>query len=133
MLTIDQKIEAARRTALMRKLEKQELDKQRTDLLAYAEQMKIGVVHIFDKEYPMGGLTVAFRKLSPYDSGVMVEVAVVTCSKLDTFSKKIGTLLALGKFADGETIALPLNTNISGDGLNFDVKAAFSALYFSVN
>lgn len=133
MITIDQRIKAARHVELMRKQMRADMDAERARLLEYAETHKVGVVHIYDKEFPHGGLTVAFRKLTPYDSGTMVEVAVATCSPADSFSKKIGTSLALGKFADGETIALPLNVPGGGESLNYYVKSAFAAMYFTLN
>lgn len=133
MITKEQKIEAARRIALNRTIMNEEVNAERTELLEYAERLGISVVHIYDKESPKGGLSVAFRKLSPYDSGVMVEVAVATCSVEDAFSKKIGTLLALRRFSEGEVVALPLNTNVNSEGLNYNVKAAFTSLYYAVN
>ena len=132
IISKETRIAAARNLAKARTAEKLELDRQREDLLAYAAQTRVGVVHIYDKLFPKGGLTVAFRKMSKYESGIMVEVAVATCSNADSFSKKTGTLLALGKFADGEVISLPLYT-MKDEGLAYNVKTAFAALYFAVN
>jgi hypothetical protein len=99
-------------------------------LRSQAVQQNIGIVHIFDKENTLGGLTIAFRKVSKYPSGRMVEVAVATCSIEDTFSKKLGTSAALAKFFDGETIQLPLlQWYTAEEDLPFVVKQAFTALY----
>lgn len=87
----------------------------------------INIVHVFDKELPYGGLTVAFRKVTPFKSGRMVECAVATCSIEDSFNKRVGREIALRNFTNGETIKLPLDEN-DGD-LNGSVKAAFSLLY----
>lgn len=129
MIETNQKITAAKAVAFMRKMEKAELERQRAELLDYATKMGVGLVHIYDKDSPKGGLTVAFRKTTQYKSGVMVEVAVATCSTQDSFSKKIGTVLALGKFADGETIYLPINCALNGENLAYNIKSAFWRLY----
>lgn len=104
----------------------------REDLLKQARDEGVGIVHIFDYNYPKGGLTVAFCKQSPYASGVMVECAVATCSSKDTFSKKIGTQRALEMFFDGETISLPLLMYSEDRDINGVVKRAFTALYKNI-
>ena len=133
MITKEQKIASARRIAISRTIMNDEVNAERTELLEWAKVTGVSVVHIYDKDAPKGGLSVAFRKMSHYTSGIMVEVAVATCSAEDAFSKKTGTLLALRRFNEGEVIALPLNTDVNGEGLNYTVKLAFSAMYFSVN
>lgn len=104
----------------------------RSELLEKARLLRVGTVHIFDTDEPKGGMTVAFRKSSNFKLGKMVDCAVAVCSGQDTFSKKIGTTLALEKFFDGETIALPLLTYYEPRDLNGVVKRAFTALYYSV-
>ena len=105
------------------------LEQERLELIEVAKEEGIGIVHIFDKENPKGGLTVAFRKNSPYKSGKMVSVAVATCSTQDTFSKKLGTKLAIQEFLEGKTINLPLLVAYEDEDINGAVKRAFSALY----
>jgi hypothetical protein len=106
-------------------------DIYRAELIAKARLLKIGTVHIFDTDNPKGGLTVAFRKMSQYKSGKMVECAVATCSDEDAFSKKIGTTRALENFFDGNTIELPLLAYYDLRDLNGVVKRAFTALYLA--
>ena len=101
-------------------------------LLGEAKSNNVGLVHVFDPDYPMGGLSVAFRKSSPYKSGVMVEVAVATCSTQDMFNKKVGATIALQMFFDGKTIEFPLLKMFTEDNLNYAVKQAFNALYYAV-
>ena len=101
----------------------------RSKLLDKAKLLDVRTIHIFDKEYPKGGLTVAFHKASQYKSGKMVECAVATCSDKDTFSKKTGTTVALEKFFEGQTIELPLLTYYELCDMNSVVKRAFTALY----
>lgn len=104
----------------------------RQHLLEKARVLGVGIVHIFNPDYPKGGLTVAFRKVSRYRNGKMVEVAVATCSRQDTFSKKIGTQLALEQFFDERTILLPLLEYNDPREINGIVKTAFSDLYSSI-
>ena len=101
----------------------------RQELLEGAKEQGVGLVHIYNPENPKGGLTVAFRKVSPYRNGRMVECAVHTCSKYDNFNKKVGTLGALTKFEDAETIQLPLLNMYPERDLAYAVKVAFTALY----
>ena len=108
-----------------------EFDKNaRAALLSDASRDGIGIVHIYDPEYPKGGLTIAFSKTTEYKTGCMVTVAVNTCSQEDSFNKKIGILGALEKFYGGDVIQLPLLRKYPIEDLNFAVKNAFTALYF---
>lgn len=102
---------------------------RRVFLLNKAVLQKVGIVHIFDEMNAKGGLTIAFKKTTPYKSGAMVTVAVATCSKLDAFSKKIGTERALEMFFAGQTIELPILQWFAEEDLAFAVKNAFRRLY----
>ena len=106
-------------------------DIYRTELLNKAKLLRIGIVHVFDPNAPKGGLTVAFRKSGQYKSGKMVECSVASCSDQDSFSKKIGTTIALEKFFDERTIELPLLAYYDLRDLNGVVKRAFTALYLA--
>lgn len=76
---------------------------------------RVRVVHFFDKTDPKGGVTVAYRKTSEHNSSNMVEVAVAYCSSKDSFSKKIGTGLALQNFEAGSTILVPARVSGTDD------------------
>lgn len=109
---------------------KRMMDADRKALLEDAENEGVSIVHIFNPASPKGGLTVAFRKHLPeHTSTNMVEVAVVTCSSVDTFSRKVGTAMALSDFFTDKTIDLPLSTGYADEDLNAIVKQKFSALY----
>jgi hypothetical protein len=101
----------------------------RLDLMAKATILGVGLVHIYDTENHKGGLTVAFRKVSQFGSGKMVQCAVNTCSNKDSFSKKIGAKGALEKFFNGETIELPILEIWPEAELNWAVKTSFTNLY----
>ena len=88
-----------------------------------------GANHIYDTENHKGGLTVAFRKVSQFGSGKMVQCAVNTCSNKDAFNKKIGAKGALEKFFNGETIELPILEIWTEEDLNWAVKQSFTQLY----
>lgn len=107
------------------------IDNYRTELLEKAKLLKIGTVHIFDPDAPKGGMTIAFRKISEYKSGKMVECSVANCSNEDAFSKKTGTTIALLNFFEGNTIELPLLHYYDLRDLNGVVKRAFTALYYA--
>jgi len=116
----------------LEKVYAQEFERDRKELLEYATAEGVGIVHIFDKNNPKGGLTVAFRKIMPERvSHNMVQVAVATCSLMDNFSRKIGTAMALNKFECGETIDLPLSSGWKDEDLAGIVKRKFTALYFT--
>lgn len=119
------------RISVARKQLKDLMETERANLVSKAAYDKVNIVHVFDSANPKGGLTVAFRKVSPYTNGNMVKVAVATCSALDNFNRKLGTQLALNKFYDDETIELPLSSGWADEDLNGIVKTCFSALYNS--
>lgn len=113
-------------------LRRQDTEKFRDDLLRDAKTNGVSVVHVFDKEHPYGGLTIAFRKVKPNQvSTNMVNCAIVTCAYQDTFNRKLGTELALRKWFDGETVDLPLSSGHADEDLNGIVKRKFMALFFT--
>lgn len=106
--------------------------KELADMLNQAKEEGVGIVHIFDEYLPKGGMTIAFRKCSPYANTRMVEVAVAVCSPEDTFNKRIGNRIALDKFFAGITIELPILLTASPENLNHMVKTAFNSFYYSL-
>lgn len=118
--------------ARQEKIARQITDENRAALLEQAQEEGVGLVHVFDVDFPHGGLTVAFRKVSPYKSGRMVRVAVATCSQEDSFSKKTGAKQALEMFFSGKTIDLPILQTFHSDNLNYAVKLAFQNLYDAI-
>ncbi len=123
-------MENHQKCAKQEKAFKRTADELRAQCLKIAKERGIGIVHIH-REGTKGGLTIAFSKSSPYKHGVMVDVAVNTCSTNDAFSRKLGTHGALEKYLAGETIQLPLLLSAKGDvsDLNWTVKQAFTTLY----
>ena len=104
-------------------------NENRAALLARAVEENVGLVHVFDEDRPKGGLSIAFRKVSPYKSGKMVRVAIATCSKEDSFSRKTGAKQALEMFFNGKTIDLPILQTFAEEDLNYAVKHAFRRFY----
>lgn len=109
---------------------KQEQEDLRRELLEDAQMDGVQVVHVFNPERPKGGLTIAFRKHLPeHKSTNMVQLSVATCSTLDNFSRKTGTMLALQSFFNGGTIDLPLSSGYADEDLSKIVKDTFTRLY----
>jgi hypothetical protein len=120
-------VEAAITAVSQAKLANEVSKGNRATYIRYAAENNIKIVHIFNKERPKGGLTVAFRKTMPHQASTnMVEVAVATCSLADNFSRKIGTHLALQSFEEGNTIRLPLSYGYPEEDLNKTVIEFFS-------
>ena len=92
----------------------------------------VGIVHIFDADWPKGGMTVAFKKSNPYKSGVMVDIAVNNCSTEDTFSRSHGTVGALEKFFEGKIIQVPLLRFYDERDLPTLIKTHFRRMYLPV-
>lgn len=65
-------------------------------------------IHIVHTNFVEGGYTFAWRRISQFAKGRMIEVSVAFCSPRDRFCRKIGTYNALVKFEDGERIQLPV-------------------------
>ena len=113
-------------------IQRQRTKEYRAELLKTAMAEGVGIVHIFNADTARGGLTIAFRACSPYPSGVMVDVAVSTCSEQDAFSRTIGTTNALEQFFGGMTVSLPLLKTYAKESITTAVKTAFTNLYYSV-
>lgn len=111
---------------------KQAEDEDRAALLDLAVRSNVGLVHVFNKDRPRGGVTIAFRKVNEYKSTRMVEIAVAACSPADTFSKRIGSRNALNKFFDSDTIELPLLFGYEDEDVNGAVKIAFSKMFLNI-
>lgn len=110
----------------------EEIEQERQHLLSDAKRNGVNVVHVFSENYPKGGLTIAFRKTMPNQKSTnMVDCAVVTCSAMDNFNRKVGTMLALRKWFDCDTVQLPLSGGWEGEDLNGIVKRKFHALFFT--
>jgi len=97
--------------------------------LTKAKLEGVGIVHIFDKDFPKGGMTIAYKKCNPYKSGIMVDIAVNTCSEADTFSRSHGTVGALEKFFDGQVVSLPLLKFCNKDELALVIKQHFKRMF----
>jgi hypothetical protein len=109
------------------------IEQERQTLLADAKRNGVSIVHIFCTENTKGGLTIAFRKTRPNEQSTnMVDVAIATCSFSDTFSRKIGTQIALQKWFDGDMIQLPLSSGHADEDLNGRVKWAFTSMWNSL-
>lgn len=89
-------------------------------------QVDCRVVYILPNEMFPGnlGATVVYRKCSKFKNARMVEVAVIYCSPLDTFTKSIGRKLALESFEDGNTIKFPIRT--TDQDLPWNLKVFFA-------
>jgi hypothetical protein len=112
---------------------KASIEDERQTLLADAKRNGVQLVHIFCTADTKGGLTIAFRKSRPNEQSTnMVDVAVATCSFADTFSRKIGTHLALQKWFDGFLTQLPLSSGHADEDLNGRVKEAFASMWNSL-
>lgn len=95
-----------------------------TGELARAHGIKI--VHYFDQDNLKGGVTMAYRKSSDFDNCRMVDVAVAYCSPHDTFSKKVGSEVALYAFLDGQTIQVPARVNGDDNSIPYILRGMFS-------
>jgi hypothetical protein len=104
------------------------IKQNQADQMTWAKEQDVGIVHIFDENDPMGGMTIAFRKSTAFNSGVMVDCAVATCSLLDRFNRKTGTSLAIQAFKRGEFIQLPILRVFTKPDLAWAVKRAFTQL-----
>lgn len=106
-------------------------DIRRAELLKWAKETGISIVHIFNEDHPKGGITVAFRKHMPEHSSTnMVQFSVAVCSKKDTFQRKEGTLLALESFNKGDTVSLPLSDGVKDEDLSLSIKKKFRQMFF---
>jgi hypothetical protein len=82
------------------------------ELLEFKDKMFVRVVHLFDKEDPQGGATIAYRPLIcnsvGFPQGKFAEVSIAWCNKLDRYDRKLGELIALTKLHRGECVTMPI-------------------------
>lgn len=95
---------------------KNTLKKQYAPFAAQLQEFKqdnhIRVVHFFNKYWPQGGATVAYRPIL-HDSkgnprGRFAEVSVAYCNPEDRYDRKLGELIALDAMGNGRAINLPV-------------------------
>jgi hypothetical protein len=65
-------------------------------------------IHIVHQNYIYGGFTFAWRRMSDFAKGRMVEVSVAFCSPRDQFCRKIGAYHALDNFDKNLRIQVPV-------------------------
>lgn len=80
------------------------------ELIILANEMDIKVKHFMSPYSNMGGLTVAYYH--PRGFKVM-ELATSVCNVKDQFDKKLGRILAIRHFLDGNTILVPIDTKMN--------------------
>jgi beta-glucosidase/6-phospho-beta-glucosidase/beta-galactosidase len=97
-------------TALGAEIEQEWAAVDALDTGALAQAENIRICHSFEPDEP-GGVSIAYRKVTPHNNCRMVEVAVAYCSPHDTFSKKVGARHALDNFLDGATVLVPARTD----------------------
>lgn len=72
----------------------------------------IRVVHFFDKWYPKGGCTVAYRPeiydYTGYPKGKFARVAVAWCNPKDTYDRKAGEAVAVELLMEGNYNLMPI-------------------------
>ncbi len=79
----------------------------------YIKVNNVRVVHLFDKDYPFGGVTVAYKpsKVDPKTGrhkGLYADVAAAYCSVEDQYSRVLGREMAIARLARGKSLRLPL-------------------------
>lgn len=75
------------------------------------QQHYIRVVHLFNKDHPMGGTTIAYKPeqhRDGYPTGKFARVAVAYCNKKDRYSRRLGEELAVNNLMAGEFMLLPI-------------------------
>ena len=75
------------------------------ELLSLAKEEDVHLVH---QNMGYGGFSFAWRRMSDFAKGRMVEVSVSYCSPRDQFCRKIGAYHALNNFTNDATIQVPV-------------------------
>ncbi len=76
----------------------------------------IRVVHLFDKRWPFGGVTVAYqpekcKQSNGFPVGNFARVAVAYCNDSDRYCRKTGQSIAVNRLINDEFVLLPLYLN----------------------
>lgn len=84
-------------------------EQSHAEYLKKAKDEDVRINHFFDQTNPYGGVTVVWSREEFYKNSKMVRVSVAWCSIADSFSRKIGTFLALkSRYLYQESIILPV-------------------------
>lgn len=92
-----------------------DVKEQREYLKKLIAQEHIRVVHLFDKDFPYGGCTIAYRPErhdnSGFPTGRFARVSVAYCSPSDRYSRRTGEAIAVGKLIGNESVLMPIYRN----------------------
>jgi hypothetical protein len=76
------------------------------------DEYHIRIVHLFNKDYPYGGCTIAYQPIRHdgvgYPTGDFARVAVSYCNVKDRYNRKLGQQLAVENLLDGSFITMPI-------------------------
>jgi hypothetical protein len=92
----------------------------------------IRVVHLFDKKFSYGGVTVAyqpekFKSSNGFPLGIFAKVSVAYCNDSDRYCRKTGQSIAVNRLINGEFILLPIYA--TRQPVN-TLKQMFECLYY---
>ena len=75
--------------------------------------------------FPMRGISVAYRKCGMWNNSRMVEVAVVYCSKHDSFNKKVGRELVAKQFMQNKVVMVPARSKHADHTIPYNLLEMF--------
>jgi len=72
----------------------------------------VRVVHLFNKQNPYGGCTIAYKpKLHDskgYPAGLFADVAIAYCNEKDRYNRKLGEATAVLRLIKGRSVSMPI-------------------------
>ena len=98
-----------------------------THLQDFKEAKAARIIHLFNKDYAKGGITVGYYPLlskpDGYPVGIFAEVAFAYCKPSEMYSRRLGEQLVLRKLYDGNSSVMPIY--VTGHPFNF-IKNIFA-------
>lgn len=83
------------------------------NLLSWAKDEQVHLLHCFDPDYAWGGCTIAWKREGDGKNSRMLRVSISYCSDKDQFCRRIGATNALTNFFNENSILVPLGSNDS--------------------
>jgi hypothetical protein len=94
------------------------------NMIKFARENGIHIVHTFYKYFPFGGYTFTWQRTTINRKCKMIRVSVSFCSPKDQFDKKIGSWNALCNLQEDNAILLPV-----GSGNNEDIVCTLRHMF----
>ena len=88
------------------------------------DTLDLKILHVFNREYNHGGVTIVWTRCEEHRNSRMVEVAVAYCHPQDKYVRKTGSQLAVSRWLNGNTVIVPAG-DVSNQVVSYNLEKMF--------